>query len=105
MSAITVHRAGDTVSVTIDGVVGVHNRRELRDAVIDALEAGARTVTVDLAHCGYMDTSGLGVLVSVARSVRLAGGTLQVVNPNEDLRTLFELTKLDRLLLGEVPAA
>ncbi len=41
--------------------------------------------------------TGLGVLVSMSKKIREAGGELRLAGLNEDLRTLFELTKLDSL--------
>ena len=41
--------------------------------------------------------SGLGVLVSLSKKIREQGGELRLANLNDDLKTLFELTKLDTL--------
>ena len=52
---------------------------------------------VDFASTGYIDSSGLGVLVSLARKIGEAGGQIRLAALNEDLKTLFQLTKLDTL--------
>ena len=39
----------------------------------------------------------VGVLVSLSKKIRESGGALRLAGLNEDLRTLFELTKLDTL--------
>jgi anti-sigma B factor antagonist len=52
---------------------------------------------IDFAQTGYIDSSGLGVLVSLSKKIREQGGELRLSSLNEDLRTLFELTKLDTL--------
>ena len=44
-----------------------------------------------------IDSSGLGVLVSLAKRIRDAGGELRLANLHDELQTLFELTKLDTL--------
>ena len=44
-----------------------------------------------------VEGSGLGVLVSLSKKIREQGGELRLANLNEDLKTLFELTKLDTL--------
>ena len=48
-------------------------------------------------HTGYIDSSGLGVLVSLSKKIREQGGDLRLAGLNEDLQSLFELTKLDTL--------
>jgi len=87
----------DVTIVDVEGQLIVGNRQELKQKVLDALEKGSRKVLVDFARTGYIDSSGLGVLVSLAKRIREAGGDLRLANLNEDLQTLFELTKLDTL--------
>ena len=85
------------VVVSVDGQLVVGNRQELKQQVLEALEAGEKKFLVDFANTGYIDSSGLGVLVSLSKKVREAGGELRLAGLNEDLRALFELTKLDTL--------
>ncbi len=89
--------AGGVVVVTVDGQLIVGNREELKQQVIDALDGGARKFVVDFTRTGYIDSSGLGVLVSLSKKIREHGGDLRLAGLNEDLQTLFELTKLDTL--------
>jgi anti-sigma B factor antagonist len=88
---------GGAVVVSIDGQLIVGNRQELKQAVLDTLDGGARKFVIDFARTGYIDSSGLGVLVSLSKKIREQGGDLRLAGLNEDLQTLFELTKLDTL--------
>jgi anti-sigma B factor antagonist len=83
--------------VSVDGQLIVANRNELKDRVMEALEAKESKFVLDFSSTGYIDSSGLGVLVSVSKKIREAGGDLRLAGLNEDLRMLFELTKLDTL--------
>jgi len=89
--------ANNVVVLGVDGQLIVGNRHELKSKVMDALDAGDTRFIVDFGNTGYIDSSGLGVLVSLAKKVREGGGDLVLAGLNEDLRTLFELTKLDTL--------
>ena len=104
MSLRTI-RTGDAVIVGIEGQLVAGNRQQLREAVVGEIERGARSIIIDFADTGYVDSAGLGVLVSLSKRVREANASLQLVNLNEDLRTLFELTRLDTLfdLDGHAP--
>jgi anti-sigma B factor antagonist len=97
--SFSVRKAGPkgVVVVGVDGQLIVGNRQDLKKRVLDALEAGDRKFVIDFADTGYIDSSGLGVLVSLSKKIREAGGDLRLAALNEDLRTLFELTKLDTL--------
>jgi anti-sigma B factor antagonist len=93
------------VIVGVDGQLIVGNRQELKQKVLDALEGGTRRFVIDFTKTGYIDSSGLGVLVSLSKKVREQGGELRLAGLNEDLQTLFELTKLDTLFaIARTPA-
>lgn len=85
------------VVVAVDGQLIVGNRQELKQKVLDALDGGARKFVIDFSRTGYIDSSGLGVLVSLSKKIREQDGDLRLAGLNEDLQTLFELTKLDTL--------
>ena len=87
----------DVTVVDVSGQLIVGNRHQLKDAVLERVEAGARKFLVNFEDAAYIDSSGLGVLVSLSKKVREKGGELRLSSLNEDLRTLFELTKHDPL--------
>ena len=92
-----VRKDGDLCIVAVEGQLIVGNRQELKQRVLDELERGERRFLVDFGATGYIDSSGLGVLVSLSKRIRELNGDLRLSNLNDDLKTLFELTKLDTL--------
>ncbi len=90
------HPSGVLV-VEVEGQLIVGNRQELKATIQQALDHGERKLLIDFAKTGYIDSSGLGALVSISKKVREEGGDLRLSGLNEDLRSLFELTKLDTL--------
>lgn len=95
--AFKVTKHDDATLIEVEGQLIVGNRQELKQLLLDELEGGARIFVVDFAQTGYIDSSGLGVLVSLSKKIREQGGELRLSSLSEDLRTLFELTKLDTL--------
>jgi anti-sigma B factor antagonist len=92
------------VVVQVEGQLIVGNRHELKDLVQAALEKGERRLLIDFSRTGYIDSSGLGALVSISKRIREKGGELRLAGLNDDLRSLFELTKLDTLFaITETP--
>lgn len=83
--------------VEVDGQLVVGNRQVFKQLILDALDAGERRFVVDFTSTAYIDSSGLGVLVSLSKKIRDESGDLKLAGLNEDLKTLFELTKLDTL--------
>ena len=90
-------RNGEKVVIDVEGQLIAGNRQQLKDAVVPEIDRGARHFVIDFADTGYIDSAGLGVLVSLSKKIRESDGTLRLTNLNDDLRTLFELTKLDTL--------
>jgi anti-sigma B factor antagonist len=102
--SFSIKKEGEVVVVDVEGQLIVGNRQELKELVQAALDRGERRLLIDFSRTGYIDSSGLGALVSISKKVREAGGELRLSGLNEDLRSLFELTKLDTLFaIAETP--
>ena len=89
----------DDTLIEVGGQLIVGNRQLLKEQVLDQLERGDRKFRLDFSKTDYVDSSGLGVLVTLSKKIREQGGQLSLVGLSEDLRTLFELTKLDTLFI------
>ena len=79
--SFTITKQGDVSIVAIDGQLIVGNRQELKQKMLDELEGGARKLLVDFSQTGYIDSSGLGVLVSLSKKIREQGGELRLAEP------------------------
>jgi anti-sigma B factor antagonist len=66
----------------------------LRNAVRDALAAGSKNILVNLDEVKYIDSSGLGELVSSYTTVKNAGGQLKLLNLSKRVEDLLVITKL-----------
>jgi len=93
----SIKTEGGVVVVDVEGQLIVGNRQELKQKILEELDRGAKKFLIDFTRTGYIDSSGLGVLVSLSKKIRDQGGELRLANLNDDLKTLFELTKLDTL--------
>ncbi len=104
MSFSQTKDASGVAVLQVEGQLIVGNRQELKELVQTALDKGERRLLIDFSRTGYIDSSGLGALVSISKKIREAGGELRLSGLNEDLRSLFELTKLDTLFaIAETP--
>jgi anti-sigma B factor antagonist len=69
----------------------------LRRKVGEVLGAGHTRIVLDLANVDYIDSAGLGILVSSAASTRRAGGELKLVNLTKRVHDLMQITHLSTL--------
>lgn len=67
-----------------------------RDRIKAAIGDSHQTVEVDLSGMTFVDSSGLGALISLHKLMRAKDGHLLLVNPTQVCRQLFELTRLHR---------
>lgn len=56
-----------------------------------------KKIVVDLCRVGYIDSSGLATLVEMLKKVKGQGGSLGLAGMSDKVRSLFEITKLDKL--------
>ena len=69
----------------------------LRDLLIGLLSEGQRHFVLNLASVDYIDSSGLGQLITIWSSVRNKGGHMTVLNPTKRVQRLFEITRLNKV--------
>ena len=67
---------------------------EARGTLKGMIEAGSGKMILDLSDTGFMDSSGLAVLVSALQAARKKGGDVRLVHMGDTVRALFELTRL-----------
>jgi anti-anti-sigma factor len=77
----------------LDGVSVNQLRREISDLV----ESGANIVLVDFQDVTFMNSSGLGALVSTLKVMRSAGAELFLCSLSDQVKIIFQLTKMDRV--------
>jgi anti-sigma B factor antagonist len=66
----------------------------LRDAVHDVLAKGPKHILLNLGNITYIDSSGIGELVSAFTSVKNSGGELKLLNLTRKVHDLLQITKL-----------
>jgi anti-sigma B factor antagonist len=87
----------------VQGELEAASAHRLTDAVFGALDGGgavdgdAPKVIVDLGRCPFIDSTGLGVLLRIARRLRETGGSssLALVEGQAQVKRIFQITKLD----------
>lgn len=87
---------GETQLLVVRGDVDLQNAGDLRTAIEDAASNGKSRLVVDMSDVPFMDSSGLASLVGAQKSVN--GDVRMIVICPENLRRIFEVTRLDSIL-------
>ena len=69
---------------------------EFKDALTGAIDEGHRKIILDLSHVKFLDSSGLGVMVSMVKKLT-GSGALAFCGVQEQVAQVFSLTRLDRV--------
>src|SRR5262245_17863774 len=69
----------------------------LRELMVGLLGEGNRHFVLNLASVEYIDSSGLGQLITIWSSVRNKGGHMTVLSPTKRVERLFEITRLNKV--------
>jgi len=86
------------VVVQPTGRLNMTAARMLREELHTLIESGQNRLVVDLSGIEFIDSSGLGALISGLRAARKTGGDLRITGPNRQAVTVLELTNLNRVL-------
>jgi anti-sigma B factor antagonist len=91
----------DVYLVAARGELDVATAPGLREALGTARERGASRLIADLGAVTFLDSAGLGVLVTCAKQLRMNGGELVVVTDDPRIVRVFEITGLDAVVRVE----
>jgi anti-sigma B factor antagonist len=81
--------------LAVRGEVDVYSAPALKSGLSELLDANGGAVIVDLTDVGFLDSTGLGVLVAARTAASEAGGRLPIVCDRERILKLFRITGLD----------
>lgn len=92
---ISERQAGDVTILDLEGKVTIgEGSVALRNAIRRLLGEGKTKILLNLANVGYIDSSGIGELVSSFTAVNKEGGTLKLLNLTQKIQDLLAITKL-----------
>jgi len=78
-------------------LLGESNGIELVDLVNDRINENILACAIDLAEVRYMNSSGIGVLITLLTKFRNKGGEVVLINPSEQIKKLLIITKLNAI--------
>lgn len=88
---------GEALVVYVDvDTIDASNAKALKQQ-IDPLILGRSSVALGMNDVQFIDSSGLGTLLTFMRKIKSAGGALVLFGLSDQARSLFELVKMDRI--------
>jgi len=92
---IETRTVGDIQVLDVSGKITLgEGTMAVRNTVRDLLKVGNKKIILNLADVNYVDSSGIGELVSAYTMVSNQGGKLILLNLNQKIRELLRITRL-----------
>ncbi|MBK8253191.1 MAG: STAS domain-containing protein [Polyangiaceae bacterium] len=89
--------SGDETILRIEGTLDAATAPDLRGVVDTIVDEGRLLITLELSSLRLIDSSGVGVIVSLFKRVRANGGQVRIVGLRDQPRAIFRLLRLDRV--------
>lgn len=97
MKSATEIRDGRTILTLSEERLDASNSADLREKLLSLLEDGGQKLVVDLSQVNFIDSSGLGALLSGFKTANLRSGSLVLTGLQSRVQSMFELTRLHRV--------
>ncbi len=88
---------GTTLTITGVKELGAANSQSFRDQVRAAFVDGLRDLEIDLSQAMFVDSCGLGALISLHKSAATRQGLVRLLNPTPPVQQILELTRMHRI--------
>ena len=93
-----IFSAGTTLCIADVNELSATTAPALRDNFRAALKPETSAVEIDLSDTKFLDSSGLGALISIQKTMATRQGSICVVNPTSTVVQVLELTRLHRVI-------
>lgn len=88
-------REKDAITILdIQGEIDLYNAPEIKDIIQKLIEAQKYNVIMNLEKVSYIDSSGIGAMISSLSNLKKYQGGLKIINVYASVKKVFELTKL-----------
>ncbi|GHV38812.1 hypothetical protein FACS189490_01350 [Clostridia bacterium] len=94
----------DRWDVSVSGEIDLFNSAQLKESLIELIKKKQADINIDCAELLYLDSTALGSLVAVLKSVKEYDGEVSISNLKPALTRLFKITKLDNAFVIVPPA-
>lgn len=94
---LAVHKDTSGIHISVSGHMYVEDASQLREKALEALGNDGRNVVVDMSGLEYIDSSGMGVLISIHKRCVQRGGGVTIRGLHGTVQELFELTRLTKV--------
>src|SRR4030042_135700 len=87
----------DLTVCCIEGEIDVNTASDIKKVFEKLIAKKTPKIVINLAKVTYVDSSGLATLVEMLKNMRVYGGRMRLTSMSHKIKSLFEITKLEKL--------
>ena len=95
--AIKIEDRNGLAICCIEGEIDINTAPDVKKSFKELLARKTPKIVINFIKVGYVDSSGLATLVEILKNMRSYGGRMRLTNLSPKIKSLFEITKLDKL--------
>lgn len=86
----------EALEIALQGDLDIISAAELKTKVLEAYQKNPSPLVFDLSALDYLDSTGLGALISILKNTKPAGHTITIRQAKANVKKLFTITELDQ---------
>ena len=95
---LQINASEELVTVYLSGELDHHNAKEVRERIDRSIESNTpKLLILDFKNVGFMDSSGIGLVMGRYKLMQVFGGVVKVVNTPSHIKKVMKLSGLGRL--------
>lgn len=99
---LKIYNDGKRITAALSGDIDHHAAREIRVELDDVIaRSRPQLLILDLENVGFMDSSGIGLILGRSRAIRAAGGELLVKNARYEIAEVIRISGLGHLIAAQ----
>lgn len=102
---VKIYNDGKRITAALSGDIDHHAAREIRTELDDVISRSRPELLIlDFENVGFMDSSGIGLILGRSRSVRAVGGELLIKNARHEIADVIRISGLGQLIAAQSAA-
>jgi len=95
---VEIRKNGDTIWVELVDDLSFTNSHRIKERILKYVDHDIKVLILNMSKVNFMDSAGIGLLISLLKKMKSNGGKLIVEYPKLGVQKLLEMTKLDELM-------
>jgi anti-sigma B factor antagonist len=89
----------DVTTITVRGDINLYTSKSFKNTIFEIIQTRDKNITIDFSRVDYMDSSGIGALISLYKIQNIRGKKLIISKANEDIINFIRLSNLTELIV------